>query len=260
MGSRGGATRLSRAAALRGPDPADGPVSELAVDAPRIHYRPRHLFPLIRHLSCRVTPLLVGVPVTPNQVTLASIAIGLAGAACFMQGNILTGLLGALLLVVSYVLDSVDGELARIRETTSRFGDRLAEVGGWLVHATLFIAFGMVAKERTGNALWLIFAYAAAAGATANLVVALLLKGDPVVPASTTDAARTVGPAELWTDVSWKDRAVFVLRELMHQDFCFLVVVLAVVDRAWILLPALAVGAQVYWLAGLYRRAVSFHT
>jgi hypothetical protein len=52
---------------------------------------------------------------------------------------------------------------------------------------------------------------------------------------------------------------VFAFRELTRADFCFIVLALVLFDVVWVLLPAAAVGAQVYWLtrfsggAGDYR-------
>jgi len=39
------------------------------------------IFPLVRHLSNLLSPVLIKLPVTPNQVTAASLACGLANEA-----------------------------------------------------------------------------------------------------------------------------------------------------------------------------------
>ena len=48
-----------------------------------------------------------------------------------------------------------------------------------------------------------------------------------------------------------RDWFLYVFRELCRADFCFLLLLLAAFDIAWVLLPAAAIGAQVYWLTGL---------
>ena len=100
------------------------------------------LFPLVRHLSDRLTPLLLRLPVTPNQVTAVSLAAGLAGAACFALGGRPAALAGTALLIVCYVLDNCDGDIARAKNLSSRFGHYFDSVADWLVDAVFFISLG----------------------------------------------------------------------------------------------------------------------
>ena len=90
---------------------------------------PERVFPLVRHLSFRATALLVRLPVTPNQVTFASIAAGLGAAFCYLQAGQGWQIPGALLLVLNYVLDNSDGEIARLKYMCSDFGVRLDTFG-----------------------------------------------------------------------------------------------------------------------------------
>ena len=46
---------------------------------------PPSRFPLIRHLSYRLTPLLARTHFTPNQITGAGLVLGVGGAWCFVQ-------------------------------------------------------------------------------------------------------------------------------------------------------------------------------
>lgn len=62
---------------------------------------------------------------TPNQVTLASLLVAVGAAAAFGVGTPSALVLGAVLLQVSFVLDCVDGQLARYTFSFS-------ELGGWL--------------------------------------------------------------------------------------------------------------------------------
>jgi len=70
----------------------------------------------------RLAELAAGKPVTPNQITIVSAAIGFLGTYLFA-----TQWFGAALLcaVLAGILDGVDGKLARIKLLGSRFGDRL---------------------------------------------------------------------------------------------------------------------------------------
>src|SRR5690348_15833954 len=60
--------------------------------------------------------------VTPNQVTLAAFAVGLGSAVCFARATTSWLIAGALLYHVAFILDCVDGKLARWQRSTSSFG------------------------------------------------------------------------------------------------------------------------------------------
>jgi phosphatidylglycerophosphate synthase len=60
--------------------------------------------------------------ITPNRVTLGAFILGLGAAGAFAQGSHGWLIIGALLYHVSFVLDCVDGKLARVRGTGSVFG------------------------------------------------------------------------------------------------------------------------------------------
>jgi phosphatidylglycerophosphate synthase len=59
---------------------------------------------------------------TPNQITLAAFALGLGSAGCFAQATSGWLALGALLYHLGFVLDCMDGKIARLRGTGSPFG------------------------------------------------------------------------------------------------------------------------------------------
>lgn len=77
---------------------------------------------VIRPLSLRVTRLLTRLPVRPNHITFVSLLVGLTACA-FAAGGGLTGLrLAGGFIFLQVVLDSSDGELARVRFMGSRLG------------------------------------------------------------------------------------------------------------------------------------------
>lgn len=92
---------------------------------------------------------------TPNQVTLASLVIGLLAAAAFAAGERWGLVAGAVLLQVAFTTDCVDGQLARYTRQFSKFGawldsmlDRTKE---YLVFAGLAIG-----ASRAGDPVWLL--------------------------------------------------------------------------------------------------------
>jgi len=90
--------------------------------------------------------------------------------------------------------------------------------------------------------MWLWMGAAAALGGTISAFLPLLLGG---VPQGETQVATLsdLGPRASWTDV-----AIFAFRGLARADFWLIVLALALADALWLLLPAAAVGSQVFWL------------
>ncbi|MCA9622907.1 MAG: CDP-alcohol phosphatidyltransferase family protein [Myxococcales bacterium] len=83
---------------------------------------------LHRRLAAFVVDRLAPTPITPNQVTLASGAVGLlAGGALYLAatGSRIWGLVAGATLLFGVVLDCADGQLARIRGEASPLGRAL---------------------------------------------------------------------------------------------------------------------------------------
>jgi phosphatidylglycerophosphate synthase len=114
---------------------------------------------------------LVTTSVTPNHLTTLRLIVGLACAFAFAQGGYVWGNLGALLLVVSNVIDHADGELARVTGKTSRFGHFYDLAADALVTVLLFVGVGAgVAATSTQG----IAQYGILAGTVAGISVAAI--------------------------------------------------------------------------------------
>ena len=114
---------------------------------------------------------LAKTPVTPNQLTLATLLISLAGAALLATGQVAPMNWGAGLFVLSRFLDHFDGELARATGRSSRSGYYFDYASGLLGYAALFtgIALGVSPSLPEGMALAM-----AVIGATSAVLVAIL--------------------------------------------------------------------------------------
>lgn len=87
---------------------------------------------LNRRLSRPLAAVLVHTPVTPNQLSLLSLAVAAGAGALLGVGAYIPG---GLLIQLSSVADGADGDLARLKGAASRFGavfdsvlDRYADV------------------------------------------------------------------------------------------------------------------------------------
>jgi hypothetical protein len=96
---------------------------------------------------------------TPNQVSSASLVLGVIAAACFATGERAGLIAGAVLLQVAFTTDCVDGQLAR-------YTRRFSELGAWL-DATfdrakeylVFAGLG-IGAARAGDSVWALAAIA----------------------------------------------------------------------------------------------------
>src|SRR5450432_3501978 len=83
---------------------------------------------IARHLNKKVSfrltrSLLCQLPVTPNQVTLGAMAIGMAGCLLIGAGTYSSMVAGFALVQLQSILDGCDGELARVRFQQSPLGE-----------------------------------------------------------------------------------------------------------------------------------------
>jgi small-conductance mechanosensitive channel/phosphatidylglycerophosphate synthase len=195
-----------------------------------------------RRLSQPVSQLAIRVGASPNQVTLASLAVGLAGAWTLAGGGARRGVIGLGLYLAAVVLDHADGEVARLTGTMSRVGHWLDIAADTAVHATLVLAMGVAAgRLGEGSGPWL--GALAAAGVIASAAAASLWPLDPAAGPRTGLARALDG---------------------MGNRHGFYALLLAfVVASAWApgLLPALlvvvAIGSHVYWAGRVLVGAVA---
>jgi phosphatidylglycerophosphate synthase len=86
---------------------------------------------------------LARTPLTPNQLTTATLVLAWLGAGLIAQGEAWALNLGALLFALARFFDHFDGELARLTGQTSRFGYYYDYVAGALSYAGLFLGLGI---------------------------------------------------------------------------------------------------------------------
>lgn len=95
--------------------------------------------------SMRITRVLArrSLAVTPNHVTIAAIAFGLVAAWLAGRGGYAPLALAGVLLEGNSILDSCDGELARLRYQYSRLGQWLDNLSDDVVDNVFLIAVGI---------------------------------------------------------------------------------------------------------------------
>ena len=92
---------------------------------------------------------------TPNQVTTASLLIGVLAAAAFATGERAGLIAGAVLLQMAFTTDCVDGQLARYTRTFSRLG---AWLDSMFDRAKEYVVFAGLAigASQAGDPVWVL--------------------------------------------------------------------------------------------------------
>ena len=103
-----------------------------------------------RPVGLRLAAALRGTPVSADQVTVAGMLLGLVGAVLFYPESAGLNWLGLALLIGSDILDSADGQLARIRGTSSRWGRILDGISDTVRFAVLYLV--LAARLLVGGA------------------------------------------------------------------------------------------------------------
>ncbi len=104
-----------------------------------------------RKLSIWITYVLRHSPLTPNTVTAFWVGLGLLSAVLLIPHLYGVSLLAVLLLYLTWILDNVDGELARYKQQFSIAGNLLDMLGHEIIFSTVFacLTFSMILQHQS---------------------------------------------------------------------------------------------------------------
>ena len=108
----------------------------------------------------------LALQLTPTEVTIVAAVTGMTGGALLYDQRV--AIVGFALLIAHAVLDSSDGQLARMTGQTSELGRVLDGVSGYLTHAAIYGAIVASAFRRGIDAWTIGLALAAAAANVAH--------------------------------------------------------------------------------------------
>ena len=191
-----------------------------------------------RPISLAISRRLTPTAITPNEMSVISILVGVAGAPFFLSSSALMQTIGALLFLAHSILDGCDGELARLKFAESRWGGVLDFWGDNVVHVAIFACMGVGWSLAAGAGWPLALGAAAVLGTlgSAGFVYWRLMRAKE-------------GAGSLFTSVSAEPHGAMaqVLDSASRSDFIYLVLLLALFGRSnWFLMLA-AIGAPVYF-------------
>ncbi|WP_231618884.1 CDP-alcohol phosphatidyltransferase family protein [Nonomuraea sp. SBT364] len=105
-------------------------------------------------VACRVALVVANrTRITPNELTVMSLVLGMMSAACLATDRLVAG---AVLFYLSFMIDCVDGKIARLKGTGTPFGLWLDYVGDRVrvVCCAAGLAYGQFAL--TGDVSWVV--------------------------------------------------------------------------------------------------------
>jgi phosphatidylglycerophosphate synthase len=186
-----------------------------------------------RRISLALTRRLAASTVTPNEMTVVSLAIGLASAPFFLSSSPGWQLAGALLFLAHSILDGCDGELARLKFQQSRWGAILDFWGDNTVHVAVFASIAIGWSLAIGTA-WPLLAGAIAVAATLGSAAAMFQRlAEDRPTAGGSPGARLVD-------------------DLATRDFIYLLILASAFGKAAWFLVVVAAGAPVFLVVALW--------
>lgn len=114
---------------------------------------------LFRPLSLYLTYLALRAGLSANQVTVLQTLVGLGGALCLAFPLAGMTIAGIVLLQLGFMLDNVDGEVARYRRQVSVTGKFLDTVGHEFVVMSMYFALGVGTYFRLGHFESVVFGF-----------------------------------------------------------------------------------------------------
>ncbi len=113
----------------------------------------------LRDAALPFTWLLLHTPVTANQVTTLCLMTGVVGILFFSLQPAGWFLAGAVLLQIWYLLDHVDGQIARYRKTEGLTGRYFDFVMHHVIHTILFFSLGVYAYLKTDHFFYVLWGF-----------------------------------------------------------------------------------------------------
>ena len=195
-----------------------------------------------RVISGWFLPLVLRLPLTPNRWTLVSLMLG-SGSLWFMSRGSRSGeLWGALLFQLFYLADNWDGEVARAKGLSTRWGGWFDVMVDAVIQIDLPLALA-IGLHRAGGPDWVMWlGVAAFLGVGLDFWITLWAKARGFGPAIPGDSGQSGSAPAGSPVIQW-------LRTNATQENFSWVVVLALLLRCELaLLACMAVGCQWFWI------------
>jgi len=104
-----------------------------------------------RPLAFLLVKLIYRTNITPNQLTLAAIFMGVIAGFFYSQGNYLSVTIGACFFIMFNILDCSDGQLARLKRNGTNTGRIIDGVADYIAFISVYIGIGIGFANNSNN-------------------------------------------------------------------------------------------------------------
>lgn len=182
-----------------------------------------------RRISRFFSSRLAHTAISPNQITIAGVSIGLLGAFFLYLPGYWFRLFGAFLFLFCVVVDGVDGEVARLKLMETRFGHMLDIITDNIVHIAVFTGISFGLYHQTGNSFYIaaLGLLIGGLGVSAVTVYVCILRRSP-------------------EDIKQSAPTIRLMTLLASRDFAYLILLFAAINRIGWFLSATAFGIYLF--------------
>jgi CDP-L-myo-inositol myo-inositolphosphotransferase len=182
---------------------------------------------IIRKISGFISGFLSRTPVTPNQVTIISLILGIISGIFFSLGEYTYTITAGLLYFLSTVFDQCDGEVARLKQMETEFGRKLDIIVDAIANAVIVIGITFALYKTGGSGFIIITGILAITGISMSILLATYFGHE-----------------------NKKNTAIQeMLDKLNNKDFFYIIMLISVIlnQMIWFLL-IMAIGTNIYWI------------
>ena len=109
--------------------------------------------------------------ITPNQISLLMLLFGFTGIFLFLSVKFPLTLIGLLLIYFSFLLDKVDGDIARYRKVFSLYGKYLDEIYHLFPQTLIYFAVGIHEYIQNNHLIFLMLSFICYCSSIANRIL-----------------------------------------------------------------------------------------
>lgn len=194
-----------------------------------------------RKISAIITAVLIKTPISANQVTVFNTFVGLFVAYLFQRGGYYNSLIAALIFQINTVIDHCDGEIARAKNQSSRFGFWLDLITDAIVGCAVVICIGFGLSASLNDNSYIMWGLVAGGGVLVSSTLvfynAAKIKGHgSTISFATHENGKPPTVLELFVD------------NTINKNLSFYIIISVLIGKLDLLLIILAIGAQVHWV------------
>lgn len=110
-----------------------------------------------RYVSAYLTGIISKTNISPNFISYIMFLIGVAAVYLLSLNSSISILFSSLLFIIHNILDTVDGDLARLKSQTSKFGKFIDVITHAIINPSIFFALYFRFKGETDYELFFVF-------------------------------------------------------------------------------------------------------